>query len=222
MREIILDTETTGLDPSTGDRVVEIGCVEIINGIPTGKTFHRYLNPERDMPAAAEAVHGLSAAFLADKPKFGEVVGEFLDFIAADPLIAHNASFDMNFIDFELKTHGFPGIAASRVIDSLVLARKAFPGQPCSLDALCKRFSVDTSSRQFHGALLDARLLADVYLELTGGRQREIAISFAAKGKTSRVEVKREPREPRPHEATEEELAAHEEAMKKLSGTLWN
>jgi DNA polymerase-3 subunit epsilon len=222
MREIILDTETTGLDPSSGDRVVEIGCVEIINGIPTGKHFHKYLNPERDMPPEAEAVHGLSAAFLADKPKFAEVVGEFLDFIGADPLIAHNAGFDMNFIDFELKTHGFAPIAASRVTDSLLLARKAFPGQPCSLDALCKRFSVDTSSRQLHGALLDARLLAEVYLELTGGRQREISISFAAKGKTSKVEVKRENREPRPHEASDEELAAHEEAMKKLSGNLWN
>jgi DNA polymerase-3 subunit epsilon len=219
MREIVFDTETTGLDPGSGHRVVEIGCVEILNGIPTGKHFHCYLNPERDVPQEVVNVHGLTTEFLSDKPLFAEVVGDFLEFIGTDPMIAHNANFDMAFIDAELTRVGFPVIAPSRITDSLLLARKAFPGAPCSLDALCKRFNVDASARNLHGALLDARLLAEVYLELRGGRQREITISFTAKN--GLASSKRKLREARPHAASDEEIAEHEAAIAKLKETLW-
>jgi DNA polymerase-3 subunit epsilon len=219
MREIVFDTETTGFDPLSGHRMAEIGCVEIVNGIPTGKHFHRYINPERDMPPAAEAVHGLSVEFLSDKPVFGEIVGDLLEFIAADPLIAHNAGFDISFLDAELTRLGFPVIEPSRVICSLIMARKAFPGQPCSLDALCKRFAIDLSERTHHGALLDARLLADVYLELQGGRQRGLSMQFAVRGGTTNG--KRETRKARPHDVPADELAAHEAAVEKLKNPLW-
>lgn len=220
MREIVFDTETTGFDPASGHRIVEIGCVEIMNGIPTGKHFHKYINPERDMPAEAQAVHGLSAEFLKTHPTFGEIAGEFLDFIGADPLIAHNAGFDITFVDFELKTLGFPPISPSRVTDSLIMARKAFPGQPCSLDALCKRFSLDLSNREFHGALLDAKLLASVYLELCGGRQRDLSMKFAIKG--GGAAGRKDVRAPRPHAASEEEIATHKDAVAGLKDNPWN
>lgn len=178
MREIIFDTETTGFDPMQGDRLVEIGCVEMVDGVLTGRQYHVYLNPERDVPPQAAAVHGLTTAFLRNKPVFAEEVGNFMDFIGDDRLIAHNASFDMNFINFEIKRLGFPAIEPVRVVDTLQIAREKFPGSPASLDALCKRFGVDNSNRDLHGALLDAQLLAQVYIELTGGRQR--ALDFVA------------------------------------------
>lgn len=171
MREIVFDTETTGLDPTTGDRVVEIGCLELVNRLPSGETFHVYINPERDMPKEAEAVHGLSAAFLKDKPVFADVADSFLVFIGDAPLIAHNADFDMKFINAELRASGRGDLSAHKVIDTLSMARQKFPGAPASLDALCRRFGVDNSNRDLHGALIDSELLAGVYLELSGGRQ---------------------------------------------------
>ena len=171
MREIILDTETTGLDPSQGDRIVEIGCLELVNRLPSGETFHVYVNPQRAMSAEAEAVHGISDAFLADKPKFADIADGFLEFIGTDPLVIHNAAFDMKFLNAELGHVGRAPLEANLVIDTLAMARKRFPGAPASLDALCRRFGVDNSVRVHHGALLDSELLADVYLELSGGRQ---------------------------------------------------
>jgi len=171
MREIVLDTETTGFDPDTGDRIVEIGCVEIFNQIPTGKTWHTYLNPERDMPQSAFEVHGLSREFLDDKPLFGSVVDEFLEFIGEADLVIHNAAFDIGFLNAEMDAVSAGKISPTRVVDTLALARRKNPAGPNSLDALCRRFGVDNSSRTLHGALLDAELLAEVYLELKGGRQ---------------------------------------------------
>lgn len=177
MREIVFDTETTGFDPATGDRVVEIGCVELLNRIPTGATFHAYINPERDMPPQAEAVHGLSAEFLADKPVFAEIAEKFLAFIGEDSkLVAHNAGFDMTFIDFELKKCGLPVPTRDRVVDTLTLARRKHPGGGNKLDDLCARYGIDNSRRTKHGALLDAELLAEVYAELAGGRQANLSL----------------------------------------------
>jgi DNA polymerase III subunit epsilon len=187
MREIILDTETTGLSPITGDRLVEIGCVELINHLPSGKTYHVYLNPERDMPKEAEAVHGLSAAFLKDKPLFKTIAQDFLDFIEDAPLIIHNASFDMGFINAELAKIGRTAVPPAQVIDTLQMARRSHPMGPNSLDALCKRYGIDNSKRTKHGALLDAELLADVYLELIGGRQT--ALGLQAKSTTQKLEI---------------------------------
>lgn len=171
MREIVFDTETTGLDPNSGDRVVEIGCLELVNRLPSGETFHVYINPERDMPKEAENVHGLSAAFLADKPLFADIAEAFLRFVGDAPLIAHNAAFDMKFINAELRGCGRADLSGHKVIDTLAMARQKFPGAPASLDALCRRFGVDNSNRDLHGALIDSELLAGVYLELSGGRQ---------------------------------------------------
>ena len=182
-REIVLDTETTGLDPTTGDRLVELGCVELFNSIPTGETFHRYIDPERDIPAEAFRVHGLSREFLTGKPKFAEIVSDFLAFIGDAKLIIHNAEFDMKFINAELKRTEYPVLGFDRVIDTLALARRKHPGAPNSLDALCSRYGIDNSRRTKHGALLDAEILAEVYLELSGGRQTalELATSVAKK-----------------------------------------
>ncbi len=171
MRQIVLDTETTGLSPDDGHRLVELGCLEIFNHVPTGNAFHRYLNPERDVPEGAFRVHGLSAEFLSDKPTFATIAGEFLEFIGGDELVIHNASFDMAFLNHELKRAGLASIGFGRAVDTLAIARKKFPGAQNSLDALCKRFNIDNSGRVKHGALLDAELLAEVYLELMGGRQ---------------------------------------------------
>lgn len=176
MREIVLDTETTGLDPHRGDRLVEVGCVEIVNRFLTGRNFHRYLNPERDMPLEAFKVHGLSEAFLADKPLFSAVAEEFLDFIGEDTLVIHNASFDIGFLNAELKRLGRPPLAMTRVVDTLMMARRKHPGAPASLDALCSRYGIDNSRRTKHGALLDAEILAEVYAELTGGRQSSLGL----------------------------------------------
>lgn len=177
MREIVLDTETTGLDPFTGDRLVEIGAVELKGHMPTGNTYHQYINPERDVPQDAVAVHGLDSAFLADKPVFKEVASAFLDFIGDAKLVIHNASFDMKFLNAELGWLNLPKIPFERAIDTLDIARKKFPGSPASLDALCRRFGIDNSARTLHGALLDSEILAEVYLELIGGRQPDFALS---------------------------------------------
>ncbi|MDX2094972.1 MAG: DNA polymerase III subunit epsilon [Alphaproteobacteria bacterium] len=174
MREIALDTETTGLDPASGHRVVEIGCVEMIGHVRTGNHFHSYLNPERAMPREAENIHGLSDVFLRDKPLFRTVARSFLEFIGDDPLVIHNASFDLKFLNAELNALDLPLIESSRATDTVLIARRMFPGSPANLDALCKRFNVDTAARTKHGALLDAELLADVYLELKGGRQSSL------------------------------------------------
>lgn len=177
MREIILDTETTGLDPLRGDRLVEIGCVEIFNRMPTGQTYHCYINPERDMPAEAFAVHGLSTEFLASKPLFTEVVGDFLTFIADAPLVIHNASFDIGFINAELDRVKRPTIPKDRLVDTLLLARRKHPGVSNRLDDLCSRYSIDNSRRTKHGALLDAELLAEVYIDLIGARQSQLVLA---------------------------------------------
>jgi DNA polymerase-3 subunit epsilon len=176
MREIIFDTETTGLDPYQGDRLVEIGCVELVNGFPTGKTFHVYLNPERDMPEQAFAVHGLSSEFLKDKPLFADICEEFLAFVADAPLVAHNAVFDLGFINAELERCKKALVQRDRLVDTLMLARRRYPAGPNSLDHLCQRFSIDASRRTKHGALLDAELLAEVYVELTGKRQARLSL----------------------------------------------
>lgn len=226
MREIIFDTETTGLDPRSGDRLVEIGCIEMVNRVTTGTTFHCYLNPDRDMPAAAQAVHGLSAAFLADKPRFHEKAGEFLEFIGDSMLVAHNAGFDFGFINMELEACGLDPVSKTRMIDTVALAKVRHPGAKLSLDALCTRYGIDRSHRTMHGALLDAELLAQVYVELTGGRQ--IGLGLAVDNTATLVTpVATAPRErtfrpARPHAASEAELAAHAAFLESVKAPLWN
>ena len=226
MREIIFDTETTGLDPRNGDRLVEIGCVEMVNRVTTGATFHCYLNPDRDMPAAAEAVHGLSAAFLADKPRFHEKAAEFLEFIGDSVLVAHNASFDFGFINAELEACGLEPVSKTRMIDTVALAKVRHPGAKLSLDALCSRYGIDRSHRTLHGALLDAELLAQVYVELTGGRQ--IGLELAGSRQETIVAPVAMPvrervfRPARPHSASEAELAAHAAFLESVKSPLWN
>lgn len=222
MREIVLDTETTGLDPLKGHRIAEIGCVELMNHMATGKTWQAYLNPERDMPAEATRVHGLTDEFLANQPVFSEVVDAFLEFIGDSTLIIHNAAFDMGFINAELTRLGFTRLGMERATDTVLMARKMFPGAPASLDALCKRFGVDTSSRQMHGALLDSRLLADVYLELCGGRQPDLVLAPETISSESVVEIlSREHRVARPHAPSEEEQQAHEHFLTQIKDPLW-
>lgn len=221
MREIVLDTETTGLDPKQGHRIVEIGCVETLHHIPTGNSFHAYINPERDMPEEAFNVHGLSEDFLSDKPVFAEVVSDFLAFVADAPLVIHNAEFDMRFINAELERLGFPALAKTRAIDTVSMARKRFPGAQVNLDALCRRFEVDLSRRDKHGALLDAELLAEVYLNLRGGRQPGLELAGEGSEETGRIVVERQYREPRPHDAPPEELAAHAALLDAISDPIW-
>jgi DNA polymerase III subunit epsilon len=222
MREIVLDTETTGLDPASGHRIVEIACLELINHIPSGRKFQRYLNPERDVPEDVVAVHGLTAAFLADKPRFGEVVVELLAFIDGAPLVIHNAEFDMRFLNAEFARIEGQALASSQAVDTLMLARRKFPGSPASLDALCKRFNIDNSARNLHGALLDAELLAEVYLELIGGRQAGFDLVQAEARAAAAAAASQGPsRPPRPHEPTAEELAAHMALLAKLKDPLW-
>ena len=225
MREIVFDTETTGLNPASGDRMVEIGCVEIYNRVETGRHFHAYFFPERDMPHDAELVHGLSAAFLSDKPLFSESAEALLDFLEDSPLVAHNAGFDFGFLNFELERCGRPAVSMTRMVDTLTLARSKHPGAKHSLDALCMRFGIDRSHRIKHGALLDAQLLAQVYVELTGGRQ----IGLGLVADTGRVSVQasvrpvtiREPRPARPHFAAAEELERHRAFIAQLVNPLW-
>jgi DNA polymerase-3 subunit epsilon len=220
MREIVFDTETTGLDPLNGDRVVEIGAVELVNHIPSGRTFHAYLNPERPMPAEAARIHGLDDAFLKDKPRFAEVAGELVAFLADAHLIAHNASFDVSFVNAELSRCGHPPIGDDHVIDTLLLARRKHPGSPASLDALLSRYQIDTSRRTLHGALLDAELLAEVYIELIGGRQAALVLGGEPEAPTiaaapAAVSVGARP-VPRLFSVTAEELAAHRAALERL------
>jgi len=225
VREIVFDTETTGLNPGAGDRMVEIGCVEMYNRVETGRHFHAYFNPERLMPAEAEAVHGLTSIFLSEKPLFSEKVEELLAFIEDSPLIAHNAGFDFGFLNFELERCGRPIVGMSRMRDTLQLARTKHPGAKHSLDALCMRFGIDRSHRVKHGALLDAQLLAQVYVELTGGRQIGLGL-VAESGSVSvqasnRPVIVREPRPARPHFAGEAELARHRAFISQLVNPLW-
>ena len=222
MREVVLDTETTGFKPEEGHRVIEIGCIELVNHLPTGARYHQYINPERDVPADAVRVHGLTSEFLKPYPVFGDIAGAFLEFMGDAPLIAHNAQFDVKFINAELKRFALPPINHRRtVIDTVQLARQKFPGAQASLDALCKRFGIDNSGRSLHGALLDATLLAEVYLELLGGRQIAFALTMAATDAPNPVQIVRTPRLARPHTPTDDELAAHGELLKQLKKPLW-
>lgn len=226
MREIVLDTETTGFEPDEGDRIVEIGAVELLNHVPTGRTYHQYINPQRAMPQGAFEVHGLGDDFLRDKPLFRDVAQDFLDFIGDANLVIHNAAFDMKFLNAELGWVKKPLIPAERAVDTLAIARKKFPGARASLDALCTRFGIDNSSRTLHGALLDSEILAEVYLELIGGRQT--GLSFAAEPVTmdarGATDVWRAPKRPvaLPTRLTAEEAAAHVAFVAKLeNGGLW-
>jgi DNA polymerase-3 subunit epsilon len=234
MREIVLDTETTGLDPAEGHRVIEIGCVELINYLPTGRVYHTYINPERDVPLEASAISGLKTDFLKPFPVFSKIVDDFLSFLGDDKLVIHNASFDLKFLNAELERLGHPLFLPHRATDTLKIARTKFPGSPASLDALCRRFQIDLTSRTKHGALVDSELLAKVYLELIGGRQT--AFSFEEKsmaekimavgdggtlGTNTIITAGRAFRKPRPHAPTPEELTAHEQLVGTIKGSLW-
>lgn len=225
MREIVLDTETTGFDPETGDRIVEIGAVELMGHVATGKTYHQYINPERAMPDEAFQVHGLGDDFLRDKPKFAQVGQAFLDFIGDAKLVIHNAAFDIKFLNAELKWMNLPQIPWEQAIDTLAIARKRFPGSPASLDALCRRFGINNDARTLHGALLDSEILAEVYLELIGGRQPDFALSQqpADTAESAATAWKPKPRpSPLPSRVTQEEAAAHAEFLSKLGDDpLW-
>ncbi len=224
MREIVLDTETTGIDPKSGHRLVEIGCLELDNHIPTNRTYHVYLNPERDVPAEAYEVHGLDSTFLSDKPRFSDIVDSFLNFIDNASLVIHNASFDMGFINAELTRIGYDPLPSDRAIDTLAMAREQFPGAQASLDALCRRFGVDNANRTVHGALLDSQLLADVYLELCGGRQPDLELGAdqATPGTgMPAIGDGRAPQPPRAHAPTAEEAAAHARFLERLKEPLW-
>lgn len=220
MREIVMDTETTGLDPETGDRIVEIGGVELFNHMPTGQTYHQYINPQRSMPQEAFAVHGLGDDFLKDKPVFKAIAQDFLDFVGDAPLIIHNATFDMKFINAELSWLGISPLPNDQAIDTLEIARRKFPGSPASLDALCRRFGIDNSSRTLHGALLDSEILAEVYLELIGGRQQDFALSSVASSDTGPdTQTQWRPNtRPRPlaNRISDEERAAHTAFVEEL------
>lgn len=223
-REIVFDTETTGFEYAKGDRLVEIGAVELVNHMPTGVTYHQFINPERDVPEEVVKVHGLTYEFLKDFPTFDKIAGEWLDFVGDAVLVAHNASFDMNFVNYELKQIGKPEMDWAKVVDTLEIARSLFPGARCSLDALCKRFEVDNTSRTLHGALLDAQLLAEVYLELLGGKEPSF-LGDHKKKKTVEAEVQTVAKSLRPARMfalSEEELKAHNEFLeKKIKGALW-
>jgi DNA polymerase-3 subunit epsilon len=231
MREIVLDTETTGLDPydTPAHRIVEIGAVELWNQVPTGNTYHQYINPGRDMPAEAFAVHGIGEEFLADKPRFADIAKAFVDFIGDAKLVIHNASFDMRFLNAELEWCGFPALPSDRAVDTLMIARRRFPGSPASLDALCRRFGIDNSNRTLHGALLDSEILAEVYLELTGGRQPDFALSSQSAGASARTTAtggdwRARPRPtPLPSRLTEDDRAAHAAFVAELGdGAIWS
>lgn len=225
MREVVFDTETTGLSAASGDRLVEIGCVELVNRVETGRVFHAYINPERPMNPDAQAIHGLSDAFLADKQLFSDIIEDLLDFFDDSPLVAHNASFDFAFLNEELSRLNRPDIAPARMIDTLALSRTKFPGAKHSLDALCTRFGIDRSHRIKHGALLDAQLLSLVYVELTGGRQIGLGLSEAPAtlptGPERAATDARIARPPRPHTASPDELDRHRTFVAKLSNPLW-
>ncbi len=219
MRELVIDTETTGLDPNDGHRIVEIAVIELVNHLPTGKYFHCYVNPERDMPDAAFAIHGLTAEFLAGHPPFAVVAPQFLEFVGTDPLVIHNAEFDLAFLNAELKRAGLAPLAMP-FTDTLQLARRRFPGQAANLDALCRRFAIDLSSREKHGARIDGELLAAVYLELIGGRQPVFDLTATVVTAAASA-VQRIARPPRPHAATPDELIAHQALLAKIKQPLW-
>ena len=228
MREIIFDTETTGFDPATGDRMVEIGCIEMVSRVMTGKHYHAYFNPQRPMPAAAEQVHGLSDRFLSDKPTFGERADELLAFLGDSPLVAHNASFDFGFLNHELQHCGRPPVSMDRMVDTVALARVKNPGAKLSLDALCTRYGIDRSHRVKHGALLDAELLAQLYIELTGGRQIGLGLSdddgsnkITGQIDVNSIQTTKIFRAARTHSASAEELARHAEFVAKIKDALW-
>ena len=223
MREIVLDTETTGLNPSDGDRVVEIGCVELINHVTTGVTYQKYFNPQRDMPDSAFRVHGLSRDFLSDKPVFSSVAQEIHEFLGKDKLIIHNAAFDIGFLNAEFEQAGFHTLSFDRAIDTLALARQKYPGSQASLDALCRRFGINTEQRVLHGALLDASLLAEVYLELIGGRQPTLTLNKKKpEMATSDVITKAKIKPARPHNPTNEEIISHTNFIEQLNKPIWH
>ena len=221
MREIVLDTETTGFEPLEGHRIVEIGAIELLNKMPTGRTYHQYINPERNMPKEAFEVHGLGDDFLRDKPAFKTIARAFIEFVGEATLVIHNAAFDMKFLNAELTALGHPGLPMSQSLDTVAMARRKFPGAPASLDALCRRFGIDNSAREKHGALLDCELLAEVYLELIGGRQPDFVLATAAAQtaahqratQAGRARVRPSPLAPR---LTEEEQAAHQAFLAKM------
>jgi len=223
MLEVVLDTETTGLDPAAGHRIVEIGCVELKNHMPTGRTYHQYINPERDMPSEAFAVHGLSEEFLTGHPVFAGVAEAFLTFIGDATLVIHNAEFDMGFINAELRACDLTAIPMDRAIDTVAMARRKFPGARANLDALCQRFGIDNTDRELHGALKDSKLLADVYLELIGGRQHGLELKTDKKeaSSTTNQQAERRFREPRPHAPSPDELAAHKDFVAAIENNLW-
>lgn len=231
MREIVFDTETTGLDPQSGDRLVEIGCIEMVNRVPSGAVFHGYFNPERDMPAEAEAVHGLSIGFLADKPLFQTRAAELIDFLGDAPLVAHNAGFDFGFLNAELAICGMQAVSRDRMVDTVAIARRKHPGAKLSLDALCSRYGIDRSHRTKHGALLDAELLSQLYVELMGGRQIGLELAPELNGERAMAQdaivvaaasITRIFRAPRPHAASEAELARHAAFMAGFGDALWS
>ena len=227
MREIVLDTETTGFDPESGDRIVEIGAVELQGHVPTGRTYHQYINPERSMPEEAFAVHGLGDEFLADKPVFKAIAQDFVDFIGDAKLVIHNAAFDIKFLNAELGWVGFPKIPWEQAVDTLAIAKKKFPGSPASLDALCRRYGIDNSSRTLHGALLDSEILAEVYLEMIGGRQPDFGLATPVPGSSggnavSTWRATARP-DPLPSRITDEERAAHSEFIDKMGdASVWS
>ncbi len=227
MREIVLDTETTGLDPEQGHKIVEIGCVELVDHIPTGRTFQEYLNPEREMDQDVIAIHGITNEFVKDKPTFRQVAEKFINFIGEDSkLVIHNAAFDMKFLNAELMACGRPVLSYDRVIDTLIMARQKFPGSRVNLDELCKRFKVDASARTVHGALLDSELLAEVYLELIGGREPGLVLNMASKLQqnqqfNSSGQPARPYHEPRSFPVSKAELEAHRQFMTKIKDNFW-
>lgn len=226
MREIVLDTETTGMDPAQGHKIVEIGCVELMNHVPTGRVWHKYINPEREIDAGAIAVHGITNERVKNEKTFGELAGDLLDFIDGATLVIHNAEFDIKFLNAELKPFGFKPFKLNEAIDTVQMARKKYPGQPANLDALCRRFGVDLSGRDFHGALLDSQLLASVYLELCGGRQHGLGLAAevetASSGSaSSAVRADRPYREPRTYSVSPEEKQLHEAMLTELKDPVW-
>jgi DNA polymerase-3 subunit epsilon len=223
MREIVLDTETTGLDPNSGDRIVEIGAVELFNHVPTGKTYHQYIDPQRDMPTEAFEVHGLSEEFLNGKPVFADIADAFLDFVKDSQLVIHNASFDMKFLNAELGWCKRPKLPNSQALDTLAIARKRFPGSPSSLDALCRRFGIDNSARTLHGALLDSEILAEVYLELIGGRQPDFALNTVSQKSTQQQDNwhPEARKTPLPSRLTTAEDEVHKAFIDTLDNAIW-
>jgi DNA polymerase III subunit epsilon len=225
LREIVFDTETTGIDPRDGHKIVEIGCIELIDGVQTGRTFHHYLNPERDIPQETTDIHGITNEQVRDKPIFGQIVDDFLAFIGDSPMVAHNAEFDFRFVNAELDNIGRAPLSATRMIDTVKIAKRLYPGARLSLDALCSRLGIDTSARVKHGALIDSQILAEVYMEMLGGKQRGLELSATSATKTVITplipENEKTYHAPRPFAPTAEELAAHETFVSKIKNAIW-